>query len=190
MRFTVRSPAAVATAETTIAIYPLACGAAVASRSHAQARIRADKEEPMITVNEVMVRNVVTIDASATLREAAELMRDANVGMLPVMEGDVLRGIVTDRDLVIRGMTRDVSPSEALVEECLSEPPRCAEPDWSLEEAMEEMARQQVGRLPIVDPAGRVLGVVTLSSLALRSPKQHEALETAQEVSRRSARAA
>jgi signal-transduction protein with cAMP-binding, CBS, and nucleotidyltransferase domain len=55
---------------------------------------------------------------------------------------------------------------------------------------MEEMARQQVGRLPVVDTGGRVIGVVTLSSLALRSQKQHEALETAQEVSRRSAKVA
>lgn len=144
----------------------------------------------MITVKDVMIQNVVTIDAGATLLQAAETMRDANVGMLPVMAGDVLRGIVTDRDLVIRAMTRDVRPSEAYVGECLTEPPRCAEPDWSLDEAMEEMARQQVGRLPIVDAGGRVLGVVTLSSLALRSPKQQEALETAQEVSRRSARVA
>ena len=144
----------------------------------------------MITVKDVMISNVVTIDAGATLLQAAETMRDANVGMLPVMAGDVLRGIVTDRDLVIRAMTRDVRPSEAYVGDCLTEPPRCAEPDWSLDEAMEEMGRQQVGRLPIVDPGGRVIGVVTLSSLALRSPKQQEALETAQEVSRRSARAA
>lgn len=144
----------------------------------------------MITVKDVMIQDVVTIDAGATLLQAAEMMRDANVGMLPVLAGDALRGIVTDRDLVIRAMTRDVRPSEAYVGECLTEPPRCAEPDWSLDEAMEEMARQQVGRLPIVDAGGRVLGVVTLSSLALRSPKQQEALETAQEVSRRSARVA
>ena len=144
----------------------------------------------MITVKDVMIQDVVTIDGGATLLQAAEMMRDANVGMLPVLAGDVLRGIVTDRDLVIRAMTRDVRPSEAYVGECLTEPPRCAEPDWSLDEAMEEMARQQVGRLPIVDVGGRVLGVVTLSSLALRSPKQQEALETAQEVSRRSARVA
>lgn len=144
----------------------------------------------MVTVNEVMIRDVVTIDASGTLLEAAELMRDANVGMLPVMDEDVLRGIVTDRDLVVRAMTRDVRPSEVRVSECLSEPPRCAEPDWTVDEAMEEMALQQVGRLPVVDASGRVIGVVTLSSLALRSPKQQEALETAQEVSRRSARAA
>src|SRR5688500_9098735 len=144
----------------------------------------------MITVNDVMIRDVVTVEASATLLEAAELMRDANVGMLPVVDGDAIRGIVTDRDLVVRAMTRDIRPSEARVADCLSEPPRCAEPDWSLDEAMEEMARQQVGRLPIVDAGGRVIGVVTLSSLALRSPKQQEALETAQEVSRRSARVA
>jgi CBS domain-containing protein len=142
------------------------------------------------TVTDVMIRDVVTIDASATLLEAAERMRDANVGMLPVMEDDALRGIVTDRDLVIRAMTRDVRPSDVRVGDCLSEPPRCAEPGWSLDDAMDEMARQQVGRLPVVDPAGRVIGVVTLSSLALRSPKQQEALETAQEVSRRSAKVA
>jgi CBS domain-containing protein len=144
----------------------------------------------MATVQDVMVRDVVTIDASATLLEAARLMRDANVGMLPVMEVGVVRGIVTDRDLVVRAMSRDIRPSELSVSECLSEPPRCAEPDWSLDEAMDEMARQQVGRLPVVDSAGGVIGVVTLSSLALRSRKQQETLETAQEVARRSERVA
>jgi CBS domain-containing protein len=144
----------------------------------------------MATVQDVMVRDVVTIDASATLVEAARLMRDANVGMLPVLEEDVVRGIVTDRDLVVRAMTEDVRPSEVRVSQCLSEPPRCAEPDWSLDEAMDEMANQQVGRLPVVDPDGAVIGVVTLSSLALRSGQRRETLETAQEVAKRSERAA
>jgi CBS domain-containing protein len=144
----------------------------------------------MATVQDIMVRDVVTIDASATLLEAARLMRDANVGMLPVMEAGVVRGIVTDRDLVVRAMSQDIHPSGVSVSECLSEPPRCAEPDWSLDEAMDEMAQQQVGRLPVVDSAGGVIGVVTLSSLALRSRKQQETLETAQEVARRSERAA
>jgi CBS domain-containing protein len=144
----------------------------------------------MITVQDLMVQDVVTIDASATLLDAARTMRDANVGMLPVMEDDAVRGVVTDRDLVVRAMVRDVRPSEVRVSECLSEPPRCAEPDWSLEEAMDEMARQQVGRLPVVDGAGRVIGVVTLSSLALRSRKDQQTLETAQEVARRSERVA
>ena len=103
---------------------------------------------------------------------------------------DAVRGIVTDRDLVIRAMTRDVRSSEVQVNECLSEPPRCAEPDWSVEEAMDEMASQQVGRLPVVDNSGAVIGVVTLSPLALRTAKREETLDTAQEVARRSARGA
>lgn len=141
-------------------------------------------------VADVMVRGVVTIDSRATLHEAAARMREANVGMLPVMDGDAVCGIITDRDLVVRAMAGDVRPSEGHVRDYVSAPPQCAEEDWTLEDAMEEMAAQQVGRLPVVDPSGRVIGVVTLSSLALRSRKQGETLETAQEVSRRSSRIA
>jgi CBS domain-containing protein len=141
-------------------------------------------------VKDVMIADVLTIEASASLLEAAEQMRDANIGMLPVMEDGVLRGIVTDRDLVVRGMSRDVRPSEARIADCLSEPPHYAEADWSLDEAMAEMAQQHVGRLPVVDDGGRIIGVVTLSSLALRSQKHQETLATAQEVARRSARSA
>jgi CBS domain-containing protein len=141
-------------------------------------------------VSDVMIRDVVTVDSGTTLLEAAKKMRDANIGMLPVTEGGVVRGVVTDRDLVIRAMANDVRPSEAWVNEYVSEPPRCAEADWPLEDAMEEMARQHVGRLPVVDSGGAVVGVVTLSSLALRSAKREETLETAQEVARRSTRSA
>jgi CBS domain-containing protein len=141
-------------------------------------------------VKDVMIGDVRTIEASATLLEAAEQMRDANIGMLPVMEAGALRGVITDRDLVVRAMSRDVRPSEARVADCLSEPPRYAEPDWTLDEAMGEMAHEHVGRLPVIDVEGKIIGVVTLSSLALRSQRPRETLETAQEVSRRSARIA
>jgi CBS domain-containing protein len=141
-------------------------------------------------VDAVMSRDPVVISADATLLAAAELMRDANVGILPVVDGETLRGVVTDRDLVIRAMTRDVLPSEERVGNCLSEPPQCAAPDWTVDQAMAEMARQQVGRLPVVDPSGGLVGMLTLSSLALRSSKPAETLETAQEVSRRSTRVA
>jgi len=66
----------------------------------------------------------------------------------------------------------------------------CARPDTQLEEAMEVMAARQVGRLPVVDYNNQLVGIVTLSSLALRSREERETLLTAQEVSRRSARAA
>jgi CBS domain-containing protein len=142
------------------------------------------------TVKDIMIRDVVTIDAAATVLDAARSMRDANVGMLPVVENGTVRGVVTDRDVVVRGVVRDECASDIPITECLSAPPRCAEERWTLDEAMEEMAAQQVGRLPVVDDAGHVIGIVTLSSLALRARRGDQTLETAQEVSRRSARAA
>ena len=74
------------------------------------------------TVKDVMIREVVSIDSSTNLLEAAKQMRDSNVGMLPVMQDGALRGVVTDRDLVVRAMTRDVGPSEVRVDACLSAP--------------------------------------------------------------------
>jgi len=146
------------------------------------------KEGAKPQVKDVMIREVLTIEASATLLDAAQRMRDANIGLLPVMEDGALRGVITDRDLVVRAMSRDARASEMKVSACLSEPPRYAEPDWDVDDAMVEMARQHVGRLPVVDDAGAIVGVVTLSSLALRSPKQQGTLQTAREISRRSAR--
>ena len=141
-------------------------------------------------VREVMVNDVLTIEADATLVEAAQLMRDGNVGVLPVVEDGQLRGIVTDRDLVVRGMAEGTVPSMTRVAECATWDIVCARANSSIEEAMEVMADSRIGRLPVVDADNRVIGILTLSSLALRSQQQGDALETAQEVSKRSARAA
>ncbi len=140
------------------------------------------------TVKDVMVEQVVTIDSSATLAEAAQLMRDANVGVLPVVEGGRLRGLLTDRDIVVRAVARGVDPRSTRVAECATGDVVSARPEWSVEQATRVMARNQVGRLPVVDDDGRLVGIVTLSSLALRSRDEDEALHAAQEVSRRSPR--
>jgi CBS domain-containing protein len=142
------------------------------------------------TVGDVMIDDVLTVDASAALWKAAQLMRDGNVGVLPVVEDGKLRGIVTDRDLVIRGLAEGADPTGMRVGDCATWDIVCARAESPVEEAMEVMAECQIGRLPVVDADNRVIGIMTLSSLALRSRKKEDALETAQEVSRRSARAA
>ena len=142
------------------------------------------------TVGDVMVDDVLTIDASDSLLDAAQLMREGNVGVLPVVSEGRLRGIITDRDIVVRGIAEGAVPAMTKVGECASWDIVCARPDSSIAEAMEVMSDCQIGRLPVVNPDNQVIGIVTLSSLALRSPAQGEALETAQEVSKRSSRAA
>jgi CBS domain-containing protein len=141
------------------------------------------------TVDEVMVRNVQTIEASTNLTQAAQRMRDANIGVLPVVDGGRLKGIVTDRDLVIRGMATGVDPTTMRVSDVATHSLIAARPDWTVQHAMDTMASHQIGRLPVIDEQDRVCGMVTLSSLALRSRQQSETLDAAKEVSRRSARA-
>jgi CBS domain-containing protein len=115
-------------------------------------------------------------------------MRDGNVGVLPVVEGGRLRGLLTDRDIVVRAVARGLDARSTRVAECATPDIVTARPEWSADEAGRAMARHQIGRLPVVDEAGRLVGIVTLSSLALRSQDAEQALHAAEEVSRRSAR--
>ena len=143
-----------------------------------------------LRVKDVMIQDVVNISPQATLLEAAQKMREANVGVLPVVDAGITRGLITDRDLVVRGIAMGADPASTLVGECATTDLVCARPDADVDEAMDIMAKCQVGRLPVVDKDDRLIGIVTLSSLALRSADKDEALDTAKEVSRRSARAA
>jgi CBS domain-containing protein len=140
-------------------------------------------------VEDVMVRDVETVEASASLTQAAQRMRDANVGVLPVVDGGRVRAVITDRDVVVRGVARGVDPSQLRVVDCATRDLVAARPDWPVERALETMATHQIGRLPVVDETEKVIGIVTLSSLALRAHRPASALDTAQEVARRSARA-
>lgn len=141
-------------------------------------------------VADVMVTDVVTIEPSATLVTAARLMRDANIGMLPVVERGRVVGVLTDRDLVVRALAREADPARVRVADCMSAEVIPAHPAWPTEQAIVTMAQAQVGRLPVLDDDDRLVGVVTLSSMAFRSRQKAVALEAAQEVSRRSAREA
>ncbi len=137
-----------------------------------------------------MVGRVVAVEPSASLVDAADKMREANVGMLPIVEDGRVRGVLTDRDLVIRGMARNLDPAATRVVECATEEPVCAEPDWDIDECLQVMAREQVGRLPVVDHERQLVGVVTLSSLVLRGEDERRALQTARRVSQRAAKRA
>jgi CBS domain-containing protein len=141
-------------------------------------------------VKDLMVCDVVTVDPAVTLAEAARRMRDHNVGILPVVMNGELAGVITDRDLVVRALAEGADPELTLVGEFASAEPISARPDTPLGEAMEAMAALQLGRLPVVDDNNRVVGIVTLGSLALRSREEKQTLHAAQEVSRRSAHAA
>ena len=99
-------------------------------------------------VKHVMVSDVVTIASSATLAEAAQLMRDSNVGILPIVGEGTVAGVITDRDLVVRALAEGADPTLTVVGEFASVDPICARPDTPVDEAMEVMAAMSGGPAP------------------------------------------
>ena len=102
----------------------------------------------------------------------------------------LIRALVA-RGVEVRALARsDVDPSMTTVMDCATRDPVVGHPGWTLEKALLVMAEQQVGRLPVVDDSGRLIGLVTLSSVALRSQKTDETMAAARKISRRSAKVA
>jgi CBS domain-containing protein len=119
----------------------------------------------MTTVEEVMVRNVLTVEPSDTIGEAAEKMNAANVGAVVVVE-DLVRivGIVTERDL-LRAVAARARAAEARVRQWMTEDPVTIEPDTTIEDAAQIMFDHNFRHLPVVKD-GRPLGIVSLRLLA------------------------
>lgn len=141
-------------------------------------------------VRDVMVTDVVTVAPSDSLVTAARRMEQGNIGMLPVVADGRVVGVITDRDIVVRAVARQADAATTPVARCLSDGVIPAHPEWSTERAIQTMAQAQVGRLPVLDDDDRLVGVVSLSSMAFRSRQKGVALAAAQEVSRRSSRLA
>ncbi len=117
-------------------------------------------------IADVMTRNVRVIQPDRTVREAARLMDELNVGVLPVCDGRRLIGMVTDRDITVRSTAAGLAPDQSYVREVMSDDVAwCSETD-DVDDVVETMSRLQVRRIPVVDSARRLVGIVALGDLA------------------------
>ena len=116
-------------------------------------------------VRDVMTNEVFVIGPEQSLREAAQMMRDCDVGSLPVHRDDRLVGMVTDRDLVIRGLASGLD-ADAPVERVMSESIKYCFDDQAIDEVANNMAELQVRRLPVVTREKRLAGFVSLANIA------------------------
>jgi CBS domain-containing protein len=129
-------------------------------------------------VSEAMTREVEIIDPNAAVGDAARRMRDDNVGALPVGENDRLIGIVTDRDIVVRGVADNRLGGTTAVRDVMSEHVYYCFDDDDLEQAAKIMAEHQVRRLPVLNQDKRLVGIVALADLALTPTEaSHAALK-------------
>jgi CBS domain-containing protein len=129
-------------------------------------------------VQHVMSRDVRTVAPESTIREAARIMAEADVGALPVAAGDRLAGMVTDRDIAVRAVAVGKGPDTTVGEVMTHDVLYCHE-DEDVSHISENMADMQVRRLPVVDVDKRLVGIVSLADIALGADTEEagEALE-------------
>jgi CBS domain-containing protein len=117
-------------------------------------------------VSEVMTREVRVVGPDRSVREAARLMDELNVGVLPVCDGERLLGILTDRDITVRATAAGRDPDSVRVKEIMSEEVRWCFEDESVEDVATMMGDVQIRRIPVVDRNKRLVGIVALGDLA------------------------
>lgn len=132
-------------------------------------------------VREVMTKQPTTVEPDATLGEVATLMKQEDCGSIPVVEGGRLVGIVTDRDIVVRGIAAGVDPKTQRVSKVMSSDPITIGPDADITDAEKKMAERQIRRLPVVD-GGKLVGIIVTAQIA-RAGNERTVGETLKEIS-------
>jgi CBS domain-containing protein len=131
---------------------------------------------------EIMTSSVRTATPETPLREVAAMMRDGDVGSLPVVDSGRLVGIVTDRDIVVRAIA-DGNDSSAPVSEAMTTEIFSVRPDDFVFEAIRLMGDKQVRRIPVVGESGELAGIIAIADIALEMEDEREIAETLEEIS-------
>jgi CBS domain-containing protein len=129
-------------------------------------------------VSEVMTRDVQTVRPDQPVREAASFMLSADAGSIPVIDGDRLIGMITDRDIAVRGIAKGYGP-DTPVRELMTNDIICARDDDDVDDIASKMSEAQVRRLPVIDQDERLCGIVSLGDLSRDADEEiaSEALE-------------
>ena len=140
---------------------------------------------------DVMTQNPKCCTTSASAQEAAQFMKEENIGIVPVLDEKTqkLVGVVTDRDLCLGVVAGGKNPNEVKASEYMSKNPFTCRTEDDIQKAEEHMKKHQIGRIPVVDQNGLCIGIISQADIALKGGQPKEVFETVREISKRSARA-
>jgi CBS domain-containing protein len=123
----------------------------------------------MQTIQDVMTRDVQSISPQETIRRAAQMMDELNVGAIPVLDGQKLVGMITDRDITVRATAAGQAPDSTRVGDVMSTDVRTCSPDQTVDEVLDQMGDVQIRRVPVIDQGShQVVGIVSLGDMAAK----------------------
>jgi CBS domain-containing protein len=135
----------------------------------------------MKKISDIMTRNVDFVTPLDNVYEVAVKMKQDDVGVIPVCENEQIIGVITDRDIVVRGVA-EKRPGSTKVSDIMSEDLFTGSPEMSVQEAAELMAEKQIRRLPIVEN-NKLVGIISLGDISLNKESDDAAGQTLSEVS-------
>jgi CBS domain-containing protein len=135
------------------------------------------------TIKEAMTSSPKTVTTDQTVVDAARVMKQEDAGVVPIVEGNRLVGVVTDRDIAIKVVAEGKQPQSTKVTEIASRDLVTIDPQQELDEALRLMAQHQVRRLPVVEEDGKLVGILAQADIAQAG---HDTLtgETVQQISK------
>jgi CBS domain-containing protein len=113
-----------------------------------------------------MTRDPQTVRPDDTLQAAAKRMSECDIGPLPVVEGNVVVGILTDRDITVRAVAAGCNPTSTTVRQAMSQDLVCCHSEEDLESAVQRMEEAEVRRLPVIDRNQNLVGMIALADVA------------------------
>jgi CBS domain-containing protein len=135
-----------------------------------------------LLVRQAMTEAPETATPDMSAADAAQLMRKVDTGVIPVAEGDQLRGLVTDRDIVVRVVAERNDPDEVRLSDIMTESTVTIAPDDPLSDARDLMAERRIRRLPVIE-GGRLVGIVSMGDIAVHDESKSEVGQTLEDVS-------
>ncbi|MCE5314415.1 MAG: CBS domain-containing protein [Armatimonadota bacterium] len=135
-----------------------------------------------MNIRDIMTTELVTCTPNDTLMQVAQKMQSMDVGSCPVVDQNTLVGIVTDRDITVRAISKGFDPNNTFVSDIMTPNPIYGSQYMSMEDACLLMQDNQIRRLPIVDNS-RLVGIVTLADLAMDLDEDEILAETLEKIS-------
>jgi CBS domain-containing protein len=129
----------------------------------------------MKSVSNIMTRNVRVVSPSDSVIRAAQAMEELNVGAVPVCDGQRLVGMLTDRDIVVRGVAQGMADADTKVSEIMSREVKWCLQDQSVDEVLGVMSQHQIRRMPVVDAQHQLVGIVSVGDIATKAEESHVA---------------
>lgn len=137
-----------------------------------------------IKCSRIMTGTVATASADSSVQEAAALLRDGDIGIIPIVDSEgVLVGVLTDRDIVVRAVADGLDITSTRVGEIMTRELFTASPDDFVFQAVRMMGEKQVRRIPIVESDGKLVGILSMADVALEMEDEREIAETLEEIS-------